>query len=94
MPASQFFVMLEAAREIRNKELVLSCWSARAGTVGTEGFHEILEFMGGLDKPKIRPPDVVIPKREPLKGESARRAVMGAFWSDRRIHGGKSPVKH
>ncbi len=93
MPASQFFVLYEKYRLIRNKELVLSAWASRASSVSSEGFHEILGFLDGLDLPKIRPPDVVVNRRPPLKGEAARQAVMGAFRNDAKVHG-KRPVKH
>lgn len=90
MPASQFFVMLEAARAIRNKERVLDCWQSRAGTVNPEGFKEILDFFEQLDMPKrtaVRPPDVVVPtEKPPLRGEAARERVMSVFMQDRRIN--------
>ncbi len=85
MPASRFWVLYEKSKSIRNKGLVLSAWASRAGTVTAEGFHEIVGFFENLDLPKVRPPDVVVEKRPPLSGNLARRAVMGAFKSDRRI---------
>ncbi len=93
MPAGQFFLLFEKATLVRNKELVLSAWAARASNVSTEGFHEILGFFDGLDLPKRRPPDVVVNRQPPLKGEQARMAVMGAFRSDTKLYG-KRPVKH
>jgi hypothetical protein len=93
MPASQFFLMLDRARSVRNKERVLDAWAAKAATVNKEGFEEILAFLDGLDLPPRRPKDVVVNRRPPLKGEAARLAVMGAFRSDTKVHG-KRPVKH
>lgn len=82
--------MMEASRVVRNKERVLDAWASRASSVSPEGFQEILGFLDGLDLPKVRPPDVVVKTREPLRGLAAKRAVMGAFKGSR----GKRPVKH
>lgn len=86
MPAGQFFVMLEAAKKIRNRENVLDCWKSRAATVGREGFEEILAFFETLGTDKVRPEDIQFnPPVEPLKGEAARQALMRVFGSDRRV---------
>lgn len=77
MPASQFFVMLDALRRLRNSERVYECFIARAGTVSKEGFNEIIECFEGMDIPKERPEDVS--PAQYLKGESARAAMASTF---------------
>jgi len=90
MPASRFFAMLEAGRRIRNKEYVLGCWQARAGTVNKEGFQEIVQFLDTFEvTPPPRPPDVKMP---PLKGEQARATLAAIFSRDHRVQRGRIKV--
>jgi hypothetical protein len=87
MPASRFFLMLEKGRKVRNFERVLDVWASKASSVTAEGFQEILKFMNTLGQPQDeRPLDVVLPPPEPLKGEAARQAVMGAFKNGHRFY--------
>lgn len=92
MPASQFFVMLESSRFIRNREQILSCYVARSGGTTAEGFDSIIEYFNELDLPKVRPPHRQDEENKfCLKGEDAKDVIFGVFWNDRTIN---RDVKH
>lgn len=94
MPASRFFALHGALRWLRNQELTRACYISRASAVSDNGFDELVNFYDGLEMPKLRPPDVVVPRQEkaeeaPLKGEDARLALFQAFSQDRRVAGNR-----
>jgi len=86
MPATRFFALLEACRVLRNQEMVLGCYQARASAVGQDGFNELVDFFNRMDIPQERPRDVELPKSY-LKGEAARAALMSVFGQDHRSRG-------
>jgi hypothetical protein len=93
MPASRFFLMLREARKLKRLNRVHDCYVSRCSAMTNEAFFETVGWFDDFERePKQKYADApVVNKPEPLKGEAARAAVMGAFAMDRRI---PHEVKH
>lgn len=83
MPASQFFAMLEAKRELESAELIRASYIARSSATSDAGFNELIA--------SFRIPEKQVKKKEPeptfkASTEDARNAVRMAFGKDTRLN--------
>lgn len=83
--------MLEAARKLRNRKLVWSCYTARASALTGEGFDNTVQFFDTLGEEMVVPPPVELPEvpaeePKPVSREQEKYAIMAAFAKDKRIN--------
>lgn len=86
MPATQFFVMMEAKQIIESKELVHQCYLSRASNLPVDAFNEMVSFFSSPQK-QIDYVDEVEPEPTKfLQGDEAFKAVKDAFLKDTRLN--------
>lgn len=84
MPASRFFVMLQSARRLKAQQRVYDCYISRCSNMTKDDFIQTIEWFDSYGVEKEEKP-VEVKKTDPLKGEAARVAIMGAFAKSRSI---------
>ena len=88
MPASRFFVMLQASRRLARMERIHSCYVARSANMDRGEWLETLKWFedfGSEDQDEKPPVVETKPKPKPLNREQEALIVMRAFAKDRRI---------
>jgi hypothetical protein len=87
MPACRFFVMLEQSRTVDRRRRVQDCYIARAAQLSDQGFqHVVNQFDPSIVWPEEEIVSTPETPKEPLKGDTAKSAVMAAFAMDRSIN--------